>query len=288
MANEVIKVFVGCDRSQLIAFKALEHSIKRNTKHNVECVMIDNSMMPVCQSTANQPYTNFSFARFGIPSFTGYQGRAIYLDADMLAMEDIAELWAMAFNGAKILLLEQPNDEIRQKQSKRRKQTAVMMLDCSRLNEWVPEKIIGDLGKVYDRTALMSLEIMSENEINESIPALWNCMDWYESGRSNLVHYTKIETQPWVYPLHKFGDLWMKEIKLMLAAGEINEEFIRGEVALGFVRPSLLAELGFENSPMPLVEIDKAKNYQMHKEMLLRHAQMKKKGLFGFLRHFIS
>jgi len=282
--NEIIKVFAGSDRSQLIAFKALEHSIKRNTKRQVECRQIDNTMMPKCRSIINAPYTNFSFARFGIPSFTGYKGKGIYVDADMLVMTDIAELWEIPFDGAKVLLLEQPESELHKKQSKKRKQTAVMVLNCEKLTDWKPEKIIGDLGIKYDRTALMSLHILPENEINESIPTTWNCMDWYEEGVSNLVHYTHIETQPWVYPLHKHRQVWMDELKMMLEDGTVDEAFLRREIKLGYVRPSLLVELGFENMPAgknslsgeELLKIDAESGFIMHAEMVERHEKRMK------------
>lgn len=275
--NDVIKIFVGADRSQLLAFKVLEHSIKRNTSQQVKCRAIDNSMMPECKSKTNLPYTNFSFARFGIPSFAGYQGKAIYLDADMLVLADIADLWSLDFAGAKILTLEQPREDLQQKQSKKRKQTAVMMLDCEALKDWVPEEIIGNLGKKYDRTKLMSLDIFPQRKIKEIIPTVWNCMDWYEEGVSKLVHYTKIETQPWVYPKHPCGNLWLNELRLMLKDGKIEESFIRQEVALGYIRPSILIELGFVNgNAADLLSHDAALNFQMHKEMLAREKRVKR------------
>jgi hypothetical protein len=37
--------------------------------------------------------TPFSALRWGIPAFCNFQGKAIYMDIDMIAMADIAELW---------------------------------------------------------------------------------------------------------------------------------------------------------------------------------------------------
>ncbi|MFM7265212.1 MAG: glycosyltransferase, partial [Cyanobium sp.] len=39
--------------------------------------------------------TAFSFTRFLVPHLMGYQGWAIFMDCDMLARGDIAELWAL-------------------------------------------------------------------------------------------------------------------------------------------------------------------------------------------------
>lgn len=43
--------------------------------------------------------TPFTPYRFSIPYATGFKGRAIYLDADMLVLDDIAALWKMDLRG---------------------------------------------------------------------------------------------------------------------------------------------------------------------------------------------
>jgi Glycosyl transferase family 8 len=48
--------------------------------------------------------TGFSFARFAIPELAGYQGRALYLDADMLVFNDLAFLWRTPFAGTKAII----------------------------------------------------------------------------------------------------------------------------------------------------------------------------------------
>ena len=59
-------------------------------------------------------------ARFGIPSLTAYQGRAIYLDADMLVFNDIYDLWSMPMGDAKLLLQAEPSvDELNYNQNQR-------------------------------------------------------------------------------------------------------------------------------------------------------------------------
>ena len=283
--QEPIRVFVGCDRSQLIAFKVLEHSIQRRTNRPVICKQIDNTMMPETTSPADTPYTNFSFARFGIPSFTDYQGKGIYMDADMVVMTDIATLWDTPFNGAKVLLLEQANEKFKKRQSKNSpRQTAVMLLDCSRLTDWRPEMLIGNLGKAYNRDTLMRLQFMPNSDVREILPITWNCMDWYEEGLTKNIHYTRIETQPWVSPLHPYSNVWMDELKRMLADGSMDEAFIRKEVAIGFVRPSLLVELGFESWPVgkpqtsgTLLGVDEQAGYKMHDEMIVRETKRHKR-----------
>jgi hypothetical protein len=74
----------------------------------------------------------------------------------------------------------------------------------------------------------------------------WNSLDEL-TPETRLLHYTKIKTQPWVYPGHPLGHLWSDEVKRMLADGTLDEDLVRTEVAAGHLRPSLLLELGLDN-----------------------------------------
>ena len=39
--------------------------------------------------------TEFSFSRFMVPYLSGYEGWSLFVDCDMLARADIAELWSL-------------------------------------------------------------------------------------------------------------------------------------------------------------------------------------------------
>lgn len=105
MTNENIKVFVGCDPNNcdLEQMMVLEYSIRKHTQHAVDIIWMQLSSDP------NSPwYTNpeslegwrtekwatpFSGFRWTIPESCNFQGRAIYMDADVIVLCDIAELW---------------------------------------------------------------------------------------------------------------------------------------------------------------------------------------------------
>jgi hypothetical protein len=74
----------------------------------------------------------------------------------------------------------------------------------------------------------------------------WNSLDEL-TPETRLLHYTKIKTQPWVYPGHPLGHLWSDEVKLMFADVTLEEELVRTEVAAGHLRTSLLLELCLDN-----------------------------------------
>ena len=279
-SEECCNIYVGADRSQMLAFEVLKHSITRHAGMNVEVRAIDNTMVPSCDNVLFAPYTNFSFARFGIPKFNNYQGRAIYLDADMLVFKDIAELWKMPMDSAKLLLQAAPSERELALQSKKTIQNAVLLMDCGRLT-WDPDRIIGDLGIKYDNKQLMSFEFMNDKDVMKSVPTSWNALDWCDAHTS-LLHYTTVETQPWVFPKHPYGEQWLDELRLMIENKSLSKDFISREIALGYVRPSLLIELNLDDdykgraySKDMLLDIDNKLNFVMHKEMLERASARK-------------
>lgn len=281
--NGPVRVYVGADRSQALAIKVLEHSIKRHTTLDVSVIpMID---LPIRQprDVKNSQRTGFSFSRFCIPRLAGYRGKAIYLDADMLVFQDLASLWAIEFEGAKVVI----QDEVRHQDvttkkkgapRERRKQCAVMLLDCSRL-DWDIDEIIDGLDRGdYDYAALMyDLCLLKGHEVRFGIPFEWNSLEYYDH-ETCLIHYTDVYTQPWTSCRNKNGDLWFDEVRLMLADGSLAMADIEQEIRLGFFRPSLLWDIAVRPSVprvlRPVCDVinmwrDGRKRYQPHREVYL-------------------
>ena len=267
-ATEPVRIYVGAHATERLAYQVLEHSIRRNTALPVAMRTIDNSLAPSPKDARFLPYTNFSYGRFAIPKLAGYQGRAIYMDSDMIVLRDIAEIWEMPFDGAKILV-EKVTDNTRGAG----RLTAVMVLDCAALR-WEPEAIMAKLGEQYDYSELMSvLPLLEEGDLQDRLPLGWNSLDEL-TAETRLLHYTKIKTQPWVYPAHPLGYLWIEELQRMLASGALAETVLREEVAGGHVRPSLLLELGLEDpqgkrsyTPEELARYDRRAGFVIHEKL---------------------
>ncbi len=257
--NEPVRVYVGADRSQLLAVKVLEHSIQRHTKLPVTVHAMVDLPVRVPQDPLNWQRTGFSFSRFCIPELANYQGKALYLDADMLVFADIADLWNIPFEGAKVIIqsdlaaAQQQTNQKKGAPEKRVKQCAVMLLDCDRLT-WKITDIIDSLDQGdYDYEKLMyDLCILEESEIRYAIPFRWNSLEYYQPSETALLHYTDMATQPWVYAQNEYGDLWLEEVRLMLKTGKLTQAELKTEIDLGHFRPSLLSALRWEHR-VPLV-----------------------------------
>ena len=267
--SDIAYIFVGADRSQLLAVPVLEHSIRRHTSMNIKLRSMDDVVLPDPKDVRQGKRTGFSFTRFAIPQLMGYKGRAIYLDADMLVFRDFRELWNLPFNSAKIIIQEELPDQA-QKQDKpgalkkRVKQCSVMLLDCEALSDWDPVKIIEGLdGKYTYQDLLYDMCILDESEISYGVPFEWNSLEYYEAGKTGLIHWTDMNTQPWVYVNNPTGYLFLEEVRIMLENGSMKLSQIEDEVRLGYVRPSILHELTDAGAgPVTAVTPEQVKRYE--------------------------
>jgi lipopolysaccharide biosynthesis glycosyltransferase len=245
--SETARVFVGTDRSQWIGVQVLEYSIRKHSSIPVEVHPMVDLGLPEPSDPRQSQRTGFSFSRFAIPQLAGYQGKAVYLDADMMVFKDFAGLWNIPVNDAKVVIQDSIPDELAHADKKgapdtRIKQCAVMLLDCSRL-DWDPRAIIAGLGNGYTYEDLVyELCILAPEEIKYRVPYQWNSLEHYDS-ETCLLHYTDMYTQPWVAAENQNGYLWIGYLNEMLTSGVISRSQIEQEISLGYARPSLLVEL---------------------------------------------
>lgn len=273
------KIFVGTDSSQRLAVKVLEFSIKKYASEDVEVIAMCDLPMPTPKSIKNHQRTGFSFSRFCIPQFMNYQGKAVYLDADMLVFSDIMELfnWPM---GEHHILIQKPLAE-----KKRIRQCSVMVIDCEKCN-WDINKIIQDLddGKYTYQQLMHEMCVLDDIHVGEELPFTWNSLEHYDKN-TKLIHYTDMNTQPWVSTRNKHAGVWYEAVLEMLNTYKLTEDDIRTEIKAGFFRPSLLVDMNnYAKVPRFLVPfwrlwltmMDIAKGYRKHKKVMAQSNQIKK------------
>ena len=117
MTKENIKIFIGCDPNNcdLEQLMVLEYSIRKHTQHNIEIHWMQlshdiTSPWYSDQSTDQGWHTEkwatpFSGFRWAIPELCNFKGRAIYMDADIIVLCDIAELWSHAINNPEAIVI---------------------------------------------------------------------------------------------------------------------------------------------------------------------------------------
>lgn len=233
--NSPIRVFIGTDESQAVACAVLKASILRRTKYPVEFTALCDLKCGV----ENKFYTGFSFYRWAIPQVCGYRGRAIYLDADIIAQGDIKDLW---FYGTRA-----HTHYARPMQSRGGYYCSVMVIDCERarwpFKEWC-EQAAADRG-FYKRVMWAHPNSPSAAGIGD-LPADFNAMD--QSGqldhtRPLFAHYTAVPTQPWKKPGHPNEQLWLTELLAALDNGQLTQPELERAIANRHVHGGLLRAL---------------------------------------------
>lgn len=109
--HNAIRIFVGCDPNDcdLEQMMVLEYSARKHASRPVEITWMRLSRDPAspwyCDPARGRGWrtekwsTPFSAFRWAVPAAAGFQGRALYMDADMLVRCDLAELWDLPLHG---------------------------------------------------------------------------------------------------------------------------------------------------------------------------------------------
>jgi mitochondrial fission protein ELM1 len=153
--------------------------------------------------------TGFTNYRFAIPHFAGGRGRAIYCDEDQIFLTDPGKLFDLELGGAGYLAISDT-------------ETSVMLIDCERMAAiWSPDDARHDRKKAILRRSL------AHPGIRGALDPHWNARDQeYVPGRSHLLHYSTLHTQPWrpfperfVYRTNRDEKLWLDLERDAIEAG---------------------------------------------------------------------
>lgn len=272
---EVARVFIGTDPTQEIACRLLQFSMRRQASIEIVFDTMQDLGLPFPTQAKNQPRTGFSFNRFAIPQLAGYHGRAMYCDADMLVFKDLRELWQIPFDGATVMHAPSSSDT-------RRRQFSVLILDCDRLR-WNATEIVNglDAGRYSYEQLFWDFCIEPPEHIRPALPVEWNSLDLYVPGKTALIHYTHMESQPWVYARHEHGDVWVQALVDAIDAGAVRAADVDDAIRRGWIRPSLARQIrikptgwkAFTRFVAPLLDVA----FTPHRELRQRQREARRR-----------
>jgi len=88
----VITVFIGYDPDEAVAFHVCANSIIRQATQPINIVPLALNLLNDYTETHQDGSNAFTYLRFLVPHLMDYQGHAIYIDGDMVLLNDIANL----------------------------------------------------------------------------------------------------------------------------------------------------------------------------------------------------
>ena len=221
----MIRVFIGYDPREAVAFSVLAHSIHERSSEPVAIAPIRLSQLEGIYRRARDPLqsTDFSFSRFLTPWLCDYRGWAIFTDCDMLVLDDIARLWDLRDERHAVQVVKHdhvPKEEVKflgAKQTKYGKKnwSSVMLMNCERCTRLTPEYVNAASG-----LELHQFKWLETDDLIGVIPSRWNHLVGYDAPRGDaaLVHYTTGGPYFEEYRDCEYAAEWFAEQERMLRA----------------------------------------------------------------------
>ena len=234
----MVKVVIGTEASQHIPQRVLQYSIEKCTPGAEVYVRT--------QTEKRMGGTRFGFVRFHLPSMFGFQGKAIYLDADQIVLSNLNELADVLDENHKLALVCQPEGFFGQQPVPQRLETSVMALNCDQLHDWQPETMFHHVvpndaplqsGQIHYRD-FMWLTWMDKTEILCIDPA-WNHFNILKAT-TKLVHFSHVSSQPWKNPRHPLTEFWSQWLIQAMAAGHVKRRDLLQAILKRHIHPFFL------------------------------------------------
>jgi lipopolysaccharide biosynthesis glycosyltransferase len=223
-----VRVFIGYDPLESVAFDVLSYSIRARASSMVSITPLKLAELGdlMWRERHELQSTDFSFSRFLVPHLCGFEGWAVFMDCDMLVLDDIAELWDLRDECFAVQVVQhdhRPRETTKfldqpQTTYEKKNWSSVMLMNCARCTALTPEYVNTASGLELHRFHWLD----SEDLIGE-IPHRWNHLVDYDpplpaEELSNL-HFTNGGPYFDDYRNCGYADLWFVERDRMLSAG---------------------------------------------------------------------
>ena len=196
---DVIRIFIGYDTREPVAYHVLSHSLLRQSSRPLAITPIALSGLEhVFTRERNKlQSTEFSFSRFLVPWLSGYTGWSIFMDCDMVCLADIAELWALRNAAFDVMCVQhdhRPTTDTKflgavQTTYEKKNWSSVMMFNNAACTALTPDYVNTATGLELHR-----FKWLDGDERIGALPQGWNHLaDYSDTAREDvrLIHYTE-------------------------------------------------------------------------------------------------
>jgi hypothetical protein len=224
-ARPPLRVFIGYDSREPIAYHVLAHSILRRASEPVAIVPLAlHSLRRFTRPRGPTETTEFSLSRFMVPFLCNFEGLAVFMDCDMLAQVDLNELWLpiLADPGKAVWCVQHdyvPRQAVKmdgqpQTRYPRKNWSSFMVFDCAQCTALTPEYVNTATGAQLHRLAWTT-----DAQIG-ALPLDWNWLvgEYAANPDARILHYTN--GGPWFPGCEACdqADRWLAARDAMLGA----------------------------------------------------------------------
>lgn len=223
----MIRVFIGYDPRETVAYNVLAHSIQARASEPVAIAPLMLSQLKAVLTRERHPLqsTDFSFSRFLTPYLSKFTGWSVFMDCDMLVLRDIAELWRLRDERYSVMVVKHdhvPRESVKflgEPQSKYGKKnwSSVMLFNNARCRALTPDYVNRASG-----LELHQFKWLESDDLIGALPDAWNHLVGYNAPRRDaaLVHFTLGGPYFAGYADCEYAEAWRAERDAMLYAGK--------------------------------------------------------------------
>jgi lipopolysaccharide biosynthesis glycosyltransferase len=223
----VIRVFIGHDPREAVASSVLAHSIHARSSQPVSITALMLSELKGIMTRERHPLqsTDFSFSRFLTPYLSDYSGWSVFMDCDMLVLDDIVNLYALCDERYSVMVVK--HDHVPKESRKfldqpqtpyqKKNWSSVMLFNNARCGALTPEYVNTASG-----LELHQFKWLASDDLIGELPARWNHLVGYNPPRqdASLVHFTLGGPYFNEYRDCEYAQEWRREQQAMLRADQ--------------------------------------------------------------------
>ena len=195
--DNLVRVFIGYDPKEEVAFHVLQRSIHERASLPVSVTPINLNQLKNVFTRERHPLqsTEFSFSRFLTPWLCNFEGWGLFLDCDMLMLGDVAGLWRLRDEKYAVQLVKHnyvPKEETKflgavQTKYEKKNWSSVMLFNCAQCTALTPEYVNTATG-----LELHQFKWLDDDRKIGEIPAGWNHLvgEYDKHPDAKLIHYT--------------------------------------------------------------------------------------------------
>lgn len=228
MNPDIARVAIGVDYREIVAYHVAANSLIRRSSMPLCLIPIAlnalrSSFHREIEPTAS---TEFSFSRFLAPWLCGYEGWVLFMDCDVVLLDDVAKLWALRDDRYAVQCVQhdhRPSNSTKflgqaQTVYEKKNWSSVMLMNCAKCKALTLEYVNAASGLDLHRFHWLESE-----ELIGALPPEWNhLVTWSEGALEDqkLLHWT--EGGPYIsaYRDTRWNEVWQEEFR---AATEVVE-----------------------------------------------------------------
>jgi len=220
----MISIYVGFDPREAVAYSVLAYSIQARATQPVSIAPLILSQLKSVLTRERHALqsTDFSFSRFLTPYLSDYSGWSLFMDCDMLVLEDIASLWALRDERYAVMVVKHdhvPRETTKflgepQTKYEKKNWSSVMLFNNAKC-----KALTADYVNTATGLELHQFKWLNDDALIGALPDRWNHLVGYNPPRADaaLVHYTLGGPYFSDYANCEYADAWRLECGAMLS-----------------------------------------------------------------------